>query len=89
MDPGIWRFAGAEISGDAGTPVSRKRSGEHHDLDLAVAIISEIGYNCVKMRLEVFNMGDKSPKNKEKKKKKAEKKVTAPIASILTAVKPK
>jgi len=34
-------------------------------------------------------MGDKSPKNKEKKKKKAEKKVTAPIVSILTANKPK
>jgi hypothetical protein len=34
-------------------------------------------------------MGDKSPKNKEKKKKKAEKKVTAPIASIVTAKKPK
>jgi hypothetical protein len=34
-------------------------------------------------------MGDKSPKNKEKKKKKAEKKVTAPLTSIVTASKPK
>jgi len=36
-------------------------------------------------------MGDKSPKNKEKKKKKkdAEKKVTAPISSIVPANKPK
>jgi hypothetical protein len=38
--------------------------------------------------LEVFNMGDKSPK-KEKKKKKADKKVIAPISSILTKKKPK
>jgi len=29
--------------------------------------------------MEVFNMGDKSPKNKEKKKKKSEKKVIPPI----------
>lgn len=34
-------------------------------------------------------MGDKSPRNKEKKKKKAEKKVVAPIASIVPANKPK
>jgi hypothetical protein len=34
-------------------------------------------------------MGDKSPKNKEKKKKKAQKKVTAPISSIVPANKPK
>ncbi len=35
-------------------------------------------------------MGDKSPKNKEKKKKKAEKKVIAPISSSLdSANKPK
>lgn len=34
-------------------------------------------------------MGDKSKKNKEKKKKKAEKKVAAPIASIVPANKPK
>jgi hypothetical protein len=34
-------------------------------------------------------MGDKSPKNKEKKKKKAEKKAIAPIASsIVPANKP-
>jgi hypothetical protein len=39
--------------------------------------------------LEVFNIGDKSPKNKEKKKKKAEKKATAPIASMVTTNKPK
>ena len=35
-------------------------------------------------------MGDKSPKNKEKKKKKADKKAIAPISSsIETAIKPK
>jgi hypothetical protein len=34
-------------------------------------------------------MGDKSPKDKEKKKKKADKKVTTPIASIVTSNKPK
>jgi hypothetical protein len=34
-------------------------------------------------------MGDKSPKNKEKKKKKADKKVIAPIASIVTTSKTK
>jgi len=35
-------------------------------------------------------MGDKSPKNKaKKKKKKAEKKLTAPMASIMPANKPK
>jgi len=35
-------------------------------------------------------MGDKSPKNKEKKKKKAEKKAVAPISSLLeSANKPK
>ncbi len=34
-------------------------------------------------------MGDKSPKNKEKKKKKAEKKVVAPTSSVLPANKPK
>jgi hypothetical protein len=57
---------------------------------LLMAMISGIEYTCVKLRLGVFNMGDKSPKNKEKKKKKkAEKKVTAPIASILPANKPK
>mgnify|MGYP000893332614 CR=1 FL=1 len=32
-------------------------------------------------------MGDKSPKNREKKKKKAEKKKTAPIVPLPTAVK--
>jgi hypothetical protein len=31
------------------------------------------------MRQEVFDMGDKSPKNREKKKKKAEKKKIVPI----------
>jgi hypothetical protein len=40
------------------------------------------------MRLEVFNMGDKSPKKREKKKKKAENKVK-PISSLPTANKPK
>lgn len=35
-------------------------------------------------------MGDKSPKNKEKKKKKAEKKASAPITSLIDpANKPK
>jgi hypothetical protein len=34
-------------------------------------------------------MGDKSPRKKEQKKKKAEKKVTVPIASIIPANKPK
>lgn len=33
-------------------------------------------------------MGDKSPKNREKKKKKAEKKKTAPIVPLPTVVKP-
>jgi len=33
-------------------------------------------------------MGDKSPKKREAKKKKAEKKPTAPIASIVQATKP-
>jgi len=32
---------------------------------------------------EMFNMGDKSPKNKEKKKKKAEKKVATKVAQTL------
>jgi len=55
-----------------------------------MAMISGIEYNCVKVRLGVLNMGDKSPKNKaKKKKKKAEKKLTAPIASIMPANKPK
>jgi len=40
--------------------------------------------------LEVSTLGDKSPKNKEKKKKKAEKKTIAPIPfSIDPANKPK
>jgi hypothetical protein len=39
--------------------------------------------------MEVFNMGDKSPKDKEKKKKKAEKKIIVPISSIVPANKPK
>jgi len=35
-------------------------------------------------------MGDKSPRNKEKKKKKAEKKVVAPVVSSMTPItKPK
>ena len=32
---------------------------------------------------EMFNMGDKSPKNKEKKKKKAEKKVAQTVESTI------
>jgi hypothetical protein len=36
-----------------------------------------------------MEMGDKSPRNKEKKKKKAEKKVIAPASTIVTATKPK
>jgi len=32
---------------------------------------------------EMFNMGDKSPKNKEKKKKKAEKKVATKVAPTI------
>jgi hypothetical protein len=40
--------------------------------------------------MEVVNMGDKSPKNKEKKKKKAEKKTNTPIfPSIEPVNKPK
>jgi len=42
--------------------------------------------------LEVVQMGDKSPKNKEKKKKKADKKdkIISPIAALTdTANKPK
>lgn len=39
------------------------------------------------MRREGFNIGDKSPKNREKKKKKAEKKKTAPIVPLSTTVK--
>ena len=49
------------------------------------------GYTRASRRLEVITMGDKSPRDKEKKKKKAEKK-TAPIAvasPIAAAVKPK
>lgn len=41
------------------------------------------------MRLEVINLGDKSPKKREQKKKKAEKKVIMPISSLPTANKPK
>jgi hypothetical protein len=41
------------------------------------------------MRLEVFDMGDKSPKKREVKKKKAEKKAIAPISSLVPAKKPK
>lgn len=40
------------------------------------------GWMRVFPRQEVFDMGDKSPKNKEKKKKKAIKKITAPIAPL-------
>jgi hypothetical protein len=37
-----------------------------------------------------MEMGDKSPRNKEKKKKKTEKKVVAPVEStIVSATKPK
>lgn len=36
-------------------------------------------------RQEVLDMGDKSPKNREKKKKKAEKKKTVQIASAVTS----
>ena len=44
----------------------------------------------VNERLEVVTLGDKSPKNKEKKKKKADKKVIAPISSSISlANKPK
>ena len=32
---------------------------------------------------EMFNMGDKSPKNREKKKKKAEKKATPSVAATI------
>jgi len=32
---------------------------------------------------EMFNMGDKSPKNREKKKKKAEKKVAPVVATTI------
>jgi hypothetical protein len=35
----------------------------------------------------MFNMGDKSPKNKEKKKKKADKKVTTQTDSTIAAIK--
>ena len=41
------------------------------------------------IRLEVLNMGDKSPKKREVKKKKAEKKVIVPASSIPSANKPK
>jgi len=34
----------------------------------------------VNVRLEVFFMGDKSPRNKEKMKKKSEKKATPPVS---------
>jgi hypothetical protein len=40
------------------------------------------------MKLEVFTMGDKSPKNREKKKKKADKKAS-PVSSITPENKPK
>jgi len=36
----------------------------------------------------VFNMGDKNPKNREKKKKKAEKKIIVPITPLPLASKP-
>ena len=39
--------------------------------------------------MEVFDMGDKSPKKREKKKKKAEKNVIVPASSLASAVKPK
>jgi hypothetical protein len=41
------------------------------------------------IRLEVFDMGDKSPKKREKKKKKAEKKIIVPASSVFPANKPK
>lgn len=41
------------------------------------------------MRLEAFDMGDKSPKNREKKKKKAEKKIIVPISPLSLANSPK
>jgi len=41
------------------------------------------------MRLEVFDMGDKSPKKREKKKKKAENKIIVPTSSQPSANKPK
>lgn len=40
------------------------------------------------MRLEVFDMGDKSPKKREKKKK-AEKKIIVPKSPLASANKPK
>ena len=52
-------------------------------------MIFRIAYNCIiYFEMEVFCMGDKSPKNKEKKKKKADKKVTSPIPSIIPMKKP-
>jgi hypothetical protein len=52
--------------------------------------ISIIGV-CLDRKLwEVVKMGDKSPRNKEKKKKKAEKKVVAPVVSSMAPItKPK
>jgi len=42
------------------------------------------------VRLEVVEMGDKSPKNKEKKKKKAENKTMTPLtSSVESIIKPK
>jgi hypothetical protein len=41
------------------------------------------------MRLEVLNMGDKSPKKREEKKKKADKNKIAPITTTPSTIKPK
>ncbi|HWR05771.1 hypothetical protein [Sporomusa sp.] len=53
-------------------------------MDLGITMPDdELWYNLPRfiVKKEMFDMGDKSPKNKEKKKKKAEKKV-APASVI-------
>ena len=52
-------------------------------------MLLELQQSYVNMRLEVFDMGDKSPRKREKKKPKADKKIAAPIASLVSENKPK
>lgn len=47
--------------------------------------VLRIGVGSKNMKLEAFDMGDKSPKNREKKKKKAEKKIVVPISTLSLA----